>query len=83
MQQLINILIFVNFKSDRRACAIPDPDNEEVIITGGWYLDTQTPVSVYNKAGHQRDLADLNTGRYLHACTSFIYQNTKVVTERK
>ena len=59
---------------------MPDPDNEEVIITGGW--DTLTRVSVYNKAGHNRDLANLNTGRRYHACTSFIYQNTKVVTDR-
>ena len=71
---------FVNSISDRDACAIPDPDNEEVIITGGYY--TRTTVSVYNKAGHQRDLASLNAGRRYHACTSFIYQNTKVVTER-
>merc|ERR1712066_331703 len=59
------------------ACAIPDPDNEEVIITGGYY--TKTTVSVYNKAGHQRDLANLNAGRRSHACTSFIYQDTKVL----
>ena len=65
----------VNFISDSYACAIPDPDNEEVVITGG---STKKRVSVYNKAGHQRDLADLNTGRSNHACTSFIYQNMKV-----
>ena len=78
---MITIKNCVNFISDREACAIPDPDNEEVIITGGFY--TMTRVSVYNKAGHQRDLANLNTGRGSHACTSFIYQNTKVVTLRK
>ena len=79
MQQLINILIFVNFKSDRRACAIPDPDNEEVIFTGGWY--TRTRVSVYNKAGHQRDLANLKQGRYQHACSGFIYGEKRVIIE--
>ena len=51
------------------ACAIPDPDNEEVIITGGSY--TMTTVSVYSEAGHQRDLADLRQGRSMHACSSF------------
>ena len=77
---MLTIKYFVNFISDSRACAIPDPDNEEVIITGG--QRTMTTVSAYNKAGHQRDLANLNTGRRAHACTSFIYQNTKVFTER-
>ena len=74
---MITIKNCVNFISDREACAIPDPDNEEVIITGGFY--TMTRVSVYNKAGHQRDLADLRQGRRALACTSFIFQNTKVV----
>ena len=74
---MITIKNCVNFISDREACAIPDPDNEEVIITGGFY--TMTRVSVYNKAGHRRDLADLRQGRRALACTSFIFQNTKVV----
>ena len=74
---MITIKNCVNFISDREACAIPDPDNEEVIITGGFY--TMTRVSVYNKAGHQRDLADLRQGRRALGCTSFIFQNTKVV----
>ena len=79
---MLTIKYCVNFKFDGLACAIPDPDNEEVIITGGQAQATRTRVSVYNKAGHQRDLADLRHGRRDHACTSFIYQNTKVVTER-
>ena len=77
---MLSIKYCVIFIFDRDGCAIPDPDNEEVIITGG--QRTMTTVSVYNKAGHQRDLANLNTGRRVHACTSFIYQNTKVVTDR-
>ena len=48
----------------------------EVIITGGW--GSKTKVSVYSKAGHQRDLADLNTVRYLHACSRFIFEENKV-----
>ena len=73
---MLTIKYCVNFKSDRLACAIPDPDNEEVIITGGEF--TKTRVSVYNKAGHQRDLPDLNTGRKNHACSGFIYGEKKV-----
>ena len=73
---MLTIKYCVNFKSDRLACAIPDPDNEEVIIAGGW--DTLTRVSVYNKAGHQRDLTDLRQGRAWHACSGFIYGEKKV-----
>ena len=65
-----------NFISNRRACAIADPENEEVIVTGGHY--TLTKVSIYNKNGHQRDLPDLSKGRDEHACSSFIYDQTKV-----
>ena len=70
-------LIFYNhIFSDRYACAIPDSDNEEVIITGGWW--TLKTVSVYTKDGHKRDLPDLRTERREHACSSFIYEDTKV-----
>ena len=65
-----------NFISNRRACAIADPQNEEVIVTGGYH--TLTKVSIYNKNGHQRDLPDLSKGRDEHACSSFIYDQTKV-----
>ena len=64
------------FNFNRRACAIADPENEEVIVTGGHY--TLTKVSIYNKNGHQRDLPDLSKGRDEHACSSFIYDQTKV-----
>ena len=65
-----------NFISNRRACAIADPQNEEVIVTGGYH--TLTKVSIYNKNGHQRDLPDLSKGRAEHACSSFIYNQMKV-----
>ena len=64
------------FNFNRRACAIADPENEEVIVTGGHY--TLKKVSIYNKNGHQRDLPDLSKGRDEHACSSFIYDQTKV-----
>ena len=48
------------------ACAIPDEDT--VIITGGYNPNT---VSVYSVEGWQQDLPPLNTGRYRHACSSY------------
>ena len=66
--------------SDRRACAIPDPDNEEVIITGGGYLeDTLKTVSVYSESGWQKDLASLNQGRRSHGCGSYVNGGKKVI----
>ena len=62
--------------SDREACAIPDPDNGEIIITGG--MDHRKLVSVYNEAGWQRDLTQLNQGRKLHACGSYFNGGEKV-----
>ena len=59
---------------DRWACAIPD--NEEVIITGGW--DTMTMVSVYSKTGWERDLPPLSEGRFRHACESFLFEGDRV-----
>ena len=60
----------------RQACAIPDPDSEEVIITGG--MDHRKLVSVYSEAGWQRDLTSLNQGRKLHACGSYVNGGKKV-----
>ena len=70
------LLSIQQFIFDRYACAISDPDNEEVIITGGRV--TMTTVSVYSEAGWQRDLAPLNQGRYEHACSSFISEGERV-----
>ena len=58
------------------ACAIPDNDNEQLIITGGLY--TLKTVSVYNEAGYQRDLTELNQGRRQHACASYVNGGKKV-----
>ena len=66
--------------SDSYACAIPDKDNDEMILTGGRL--NLTEVSVYSKSGHLRDLADLKTGRYSHACSSFILDNKMVDVSR-
>ena len=61
----------------RSACAIPDPDNEELIITGGW--DTMTKATVYNEDGWQRDLPSFSEGRRHHACSSFLNKEKKVI----
>ena len=57
-------------------CAIPDPDTDTVVITGG--LDTLTTVSVYSVHGWVEDLPSLNIGRYLHACTSYMSGGKRV-----
>ena len=67
----------------RWACAIADPINDEVIITGGapgvWgQEEIKNTTSVYNQNGWQRDLASLNDARYLHGCTSFIHEGQRV-----
>ena len=51
------------------ACAIPDPDTDTLVITGGGY--TETTVSVYSDQGWQEDLPDLINGRYWHACAGY------------
>ena len=67
---------------DRYACAIPDPENDEVILTGNRnnynFPETTSIVSVYNKNGWVRDLAPMNQGRYGHGCTSFVSGGKKV-----
>ena len=68
---------FLHFISNRYACSIPDPDQEEMVITGGRL--SLTRVSVYNESGWQRDLAQLRQGRYYHACSSFTQAGDKVI----
>ena len=58
------------------ACSIADPDTETVVITGGY--PALTTVSVYGLQGWVEDLQPLNTGRRLHACTSYMSAGTRV-----
>ena len=58
------------------ACAIEDPINQTVIIAGGWL--TMTTVSVYGLKGWVEDLQPLNTGRFLHACSSYMSAGIRV-----
>ena len=58
------------------SCGIPDPDNEEIIITGGPSMKT---VSVYSEAGWQRDLTPgIDQDRFHHACSSYVNGGKKV-----
>ena len=60
----------------RNSCAIPDPDTETVVITGGRYYRNR--VSVYSVQGWQDDLPDLITGRYYHACAGYMSGGRRV-----
>ena len=53
----------------RHSCGIPDPDNEEFIITGESCWD--------------RDLASLNLGRYRHACARYLAGDTAVMNKMR
>ena len=68
----------LNIKSfDSYACSIPDPDQEELVITGG--RESLTQVSVYNESGWQRNLTQLTQGRWRHACSSYTHKGEKVI----
>ena len=62
----------------RRACAIPDPDTDTVVVTGGRW--TRTTSSVYGKEGWLYDLSsELRTGRLHHGCTSYKKYSERVM----
>ena len=63
----------------RCACAICF--KEKVILTGG--LKTLDKVTVYNSKGWVEDLPSLKTGRYYHACGSFVTSDKKMVRKHK
>ena len=62
----------------RMACAIPDSDNEEVIISGGYYSGDTYRVSVYDNDGWNRDLQPHKQSRTGHACCAFTLEGEKV-----
>ena len=47
--------------------------NDSYVVTGGFY--SRQRVAQYSLAGEVTYLADLQQGRYRHACTSFIDDN--------
>ena len=68
--QLYNIFYF------SAACGIDQSDS--YVVTGGYY--SLQRVAQYSPAGEVTYLADLQQGRYLHACTSFIDDNGVMVS---
>ena len=73
---LLGIIRLDNIVYYSEACAIPDPDTDTVVVTGG--VVTLTKVSVYSVQGWQEDLPSLNTGRHSHACTSYMSGGKRV-----
>ena len=59
------------------ACSIADPDMDTFILTGGIH-GRNSKTSVFGKAGWIKDLADLNQGRYMHACASYVSNEKRV-----
>ena len=53
-----------------QACALPDPITDTVLVTGG--LFSSSSVTRYGQQGWLEDLPTLITGRYSHACSSFM-----------
>ena len=62
-----DLTVFIIYYS--KACAIPDPDTDTVVITGG--DPPQNTVSVYSVQGWQEDLPGLITARLHHACAGY------------
>ena len=59
----------------RSACSIAIPEDDTVILTGGWY----NTVAVYDVNGWKRNLPSLLLARYNgHGCTSFVTDNRRV-----
>ena len=69
-------LTYLKFYRLLDACAIPDPDTDTVVITGGQYSMNNT--FLYNQKGFLRNLGDLNYVRVGHGCTSYISDNRRV-----
>ena len=61
----------------RSACSIAIPEDDTVILTGGWW--TRNTVAVYDVNGWKKNLPSLLLGRgYGHGCTSFVTGNNRV-----
>ena len=62
------------------ACAIPDPETDSVVITGGNTnsVDEYKITSLYNVDGFVENFGNLNYQRWLHGCTSYVADNKRV-----
>ena len=63
----------------RYSCAIADPITDTLVVTGGW--NTLDTVTRYSQQGWLEDLPPLITGRYSHACSSFVSSGRLVSTQ--
>ena len=60
------------------ACGIDLGDR--YVVTGGQDGSTQQTVAQYSITGEVTYLAELQTGRYLHACSKFMDQDGHLVS---
>ena len=62
------------------ACAISDPENQRVIITGGGgpQVMISNNVTVYGHQGWIEDLPNLQYSRTEHGCTSYLSKGKRV-----
>ena len=60
----------------RRACSIPDPDTDTVVVTGG--SSAPAAVTRYSWAGWVAELAPLLVPRYRHGCGTFVSGGRRV-----
>ena len=58
------------------ACAIPDPDTDTILITGGHFQNRIT--TLYNKTGFVEDFGNLYYDRNEHGCASFVADAKRV-----
>ena len=65
----------------REACGITLVTMFEYIVTGGDYSYSRQRVIQYSVTGEATELPDLITGRYHHACSSFINNDGVEVRE--
>ena len=69
-KNIVLCLYHCSYCSYSSACAIPDTATDTVVVTGG--TQPRTSVVRYGQQGWLEDLPGLLTGRYLHACSSFV-----------
>ena len=60
----------------RRACSIPDPDTDTVVVTGG--SSAPAAVTRYSWAGWVAELAPLLVPRYRHGCGTYVSGGRRV-----
>ena len=63
----------------RHACIIPNPLTKTAYIIGGYHKEHLTKVIEYSEDGFVRELPNLNSGRYRHACSSYYDEQQNLV----